>query len=190
MCIWYSHAALSLTIRRLSHILNTSAPSCQFSYCFDLTRLTTFNPYGYDRKSFQVRQKVRSCSLLQQDSWIVAPEKGNNNAFCALAAICTNLRKDRTALLARFLPRVNGDISIGFMTPYPSSRTGAKACLIMNVLPFEADLRQASFTAFSQNPDLLPHKDQTAAIEGLIEAFTLQEGLYLLLVSVSASNIW
>ena len=111
-----------------------------------------------------------------QDSWIVAPEKGNNYAFCALAAICTALRKDKTALLARFLPRVNGDISIGYMTPFPSSKAGANACLIMNVLPFEADLRQASFTAFSQNPDLLPHKEQTAAVEELIKAFTMQEG--------------
>ena len=85
-------------------------------------------------------------------------------------------------MLARFLPRVNGDISIGFMTPFTSSKAGAQACLVMNALPFEADLRQASFTAFGQNAELLPHKDQTAAVEELIKAFTLQEGLSLALV--------
>ena len=136
----------------------------------------------------QFWHKELNTHLSLQDSWIVAPEKGNNYAFSALSAICTNLRKEKTALLARFLPRVNGDISIGFMTPCPGSRPGAQACLIMNVLPFEADLRQASFTAFSQNPDLLPHKDQTAAVEDLIEAFSLVEGMLLSLQWVSLDN--
>ena len=110
---------------------------------------------------------------------MVAPEKGNSAAFIALAAICENLKKEGTGLLARFLPRVNGDIGIGILTPLPSTKAGPKACLAMNMLPFEADLRAASFTAFSQNADLLPHKDQTAAVERMIKAFTLTEGVLM-----------
>lgn len=112
----------------------------------------------------------------------MAPEKGNAPAFRAMAAICDSLRRDKTALLARFLPRVNGDVTIGFLTPLQSSQGGPRACLVMNTLPFEADMRTASFTAFRQNQELLPSKDQTAAVESMIKAFSLVEG-ELLLVS-------
>lgn len=91
-------------------------------------------------------------------------------------AIAASLKQDKMALLARFLPRVNGDISIGYLTPLPGETAYARTCLIMNTLPFEADVRTASFTAFSQNPKLLPHKEQTAAVDELITAFNLGEG--------------
>lgn len=94
----------------------------------------------------------------------------------AMAAIYKALKAEKRALLARFLPRVNGDVSIGFLAPLASASGAAGACLVMNTLPFEADMRTASFTAFTQNADLLPHKDQTAAVEQLIKAFTLVEG--------------
>ena len=109
-----------------------------------------------------------------QDTWIVGPDKAIEVSFRAMSAIAGHLKKEKLGLLARFLPRINGDIMIGFLTPL--LKAGNESCLVMNILPFEADLRTASFTAFSQKEDLLPSTDQTAAAEGLIKAFMLIQG--------------
>ena len=55
--------------------------------------------------------------------------------MAALSSIATKLDWKQESLLARFVPRANGEITLGLMTP-----DGHKGGFIMNQLPYEADV--------------------------------------------------
>lgn len=119
--------------------------------------------------------KVSQIAWLQ-DTWFVAPEKGNQEAFIAMYAIATSLNKGDSALLARFVPRANGEVTLGLLTPL----SGTEGCFTMNQLPFEADVRVANFTTFGKKPEVLPSKKQLASMDALLDAFGACAGCSLL----------
>lgn len=103
----------------------------------------------------------------------MAPEKGNAHSFAAVSALARSCRDSDLAILARFVPRLNGDILIGLMTPHNSQQPDT---FIMNCLPLEADVRVQGFPSLSEHATLLPHKQQTAAVDGLIDSLMLTQG--------------
>jgi len=114
-----------------------------------------------------------------QDTWLVAPVKGNSQSFAGLAALAHSLQREEKGLLARFRPRVDAETSIGFLTPHFVSMGGPSADfagLLMNILPFEDDVRWARFASFEEKPDLKPDKTEVAAMGQLIDAYTLDDG--------------
>ena len=83
-----------------------------------------------------------SAHILLQDTWLVAPAKDNSQSFAALSALAHALERQKSGLLARFLPRTNAEVGIGFLTPH-FAHVGGPASdfegLLMNMLPFEED---------------------------------------------------
>lgn len=118
-----------------------------------------------------------SCSSVQ-DTWFIAPEKGNEPAYQALSAISEALRAQKTGLLARFVPRANGEVSLGFIMPF-TGESDERACFTMNLMPCEADVRLASFTTFAKKPEVLPSKQQIQTMDNLVDAFMLSEGTFI-----------
>lgn len=53
---------------------------------------------------------------------------------------------------------------------------GQADTFLMNQLPFEADIRMASFAAFTEKHFKLPHRGQTAAMDAAIDAMMLADG--------------
>ena len=53
---------------------------------------------------------------------------------------------------------------------------GQADTFLMNQLPFEADIRMASYAAFTEKHFKLPHRGQTAAMDAAIDAMMLADG--------------
>ena len=77
----------------------------------------------------------------------------------------------------RFVPRLNGEITVGLMTPLAPAAQSPDG-FVMNSLPYEADIRPAVFHSFGKRPELLPSVQQTAAVDTLIDALMLDNGKF------------
>jgi hypothetical protein len=55
------------------------------------------------------------------------------------------------AAVVRCVLRANGNMFVGLLTPHTSS--SLPDCLLLNVLPFDEDLRTATFPSFLPRPD-------------------------------------
>ena len=114
-----------------------------------------------------------------QDTWLVAPAKDSSQSFAALSALAHALERQKSGLLARFLPRANAEVGIGFLTPH-FAHVGGPANdfegLVMNMLPFEEDYKWATFASFEAKEKLLPSKAEVAAMGALIDARSLDTG--------------
>ena len=119
------------------------------------------------------RGMEKSCCFVQ-DTWLVAPEKGNEEACTAVTALCSALSSQQIALLARFVPRANGEVNLCILTPYDSNSN--TDCFVMNSIPYEADIRAASFTTFAKKPEVLPTKQQLSLMDGIVDAHILDSG--------------
>lgn len=116
--------------------------------------------------------RIEEC---MQDTWLVAPEKGNDSAQAGISALASALQEANLGLLVRFVPRLNGEITVGLMTPL-SHEPDRPEAFVMNSLPYEADIRPAAFHSFLRHPELLPSVQQTAAMDQLIDALMLDDG--------------
>jgi hypothetical protein len=165
--------------QRLSFYSRLTACQAHFKYSHEADKgrieLLALNNPGFS--SFPQTSSI----VPVQDTWLVAPVKGNAQSFAGLAALARSLQQEEAGLLARFYPRMDSEVSIGFLTPHFISMEGPSpdfAGLLMNILPFEDDIRWARFASWQEKPDLKPEKREVAAMGQLIDAFTIDDGGY------------
>lgn len=115
-----------------------------------------------------------------QDTWIVAPEKDNSRAQLALSAIRQAMLRTGQHGIARFVPRANGAVQMGVLTPclLPADDDVASSqphCLWMNILPFTEDIRTATFASFDQSKRG-PTQKQLDAMQKSVKSMRLSAG--------------
>lgn len=117
---------------------------------------------------------IWSMNRCVQDIWYVAPEKGNAQSFSALRSVAARLKEAEAGLLTRFVPRANGEVTLGYITANDTLEN-SHGCMIMSQLPYEADVRDASFTTFSKKPEVLPTKQQLVAMDTVLSSFSMSK---------------
>ncbi|KAL3159758.1 ATP-dependent DNA helicase II subunit 2 [Trebouxia sp. C0009 RCD-2024] len=111
---------------------------------------------------------------LDQDTWLMAPEKENPRAHMAMSALARALDKTKKACIIRFVPRANQAVFVGCATPLLGDKDKPD-CLVLNYLPFTEDVRSYKFTSFAAKEELSPSQSQLQAAERLVDALDLTQ---------------
>lgn len=73
---------------------------------------------------------------MQQDTWLIAPEKDNPGSHLAISALARALTKLEQACIIRFVPRANMAVFMGCAVPLLGNGADRPDCLVLNYLPF------------------------------------------------------